>query len=182
MCTPVSTTTDFPRPIPGRECGSCSMCCKVYNVPEINKPAGTWCTHCKPGRGCGIHDALPSQCATFNCMWRIREELPPHWKPDQAKMVISVDPASGYIIVQVDPSMPSAWRRQPYYDQLRLWAKRYLDSGAYVLVGVNYDVTLILPDQDIPLGQMKYHDRIRLLRNGNSYQAIIVPGAVPTSP
>jgi hypothetical protein len=112
-------------------------------------------------------------------MWRIREELPPHWKPDQAKMVISVDPASNYIIVQVDPSMPTAWRRQPYYDQLRLWAKRYLDSGMYVLVGVNYDVTLVLPDQDIPLGQMKYHDRIRLLKTGNSYQAFVVPGEAP---
>jgi hypothetical protein len=49
----------------------------------------------------------------------------------------------------------------------------------YVLVGVNYDVTLILPDQDIPLGQMKYHDRIRLLKTVNSYQAFLVPGAAP---
>ncbi|SFU71649.1 hypothetical protein SAMN05192541_10428 [Bradyrhizobium arachidis] len=23
------------QPVPGRECVSCTLCCKVYNVPEI---------------------------------------------------------------------------------------------------------------------------------------------------
>jgi hypothetical protein len=151
------------------------MCCKVYNVPEIDKPAGKWCTHCKPGKGCTIHDALPSQCAAFNCLWRIEKELPPHWKPDQAKMVVSIDPASNYIIVQVDPSSPTAWRRQPYYDQLRLWAKRNLHLGMYVIVGVNLEATLVLPDQDVPLGRMKYQDRISVRKVGNTYEATVIP-------
>ena len=93
---------------------------------RLGPAAGKWCTHCKPGKGCAIHDALPSQCAEFHCWWRFEEKVPPHWKPDQAKMVITIHPGSGYILVQVDPSTPSAWRRQPYYDQLRLWAKRNL--------------------------------------------------------
>ena len=102
-----------PRPVPGRECGTCSMCCKVYNIAEINKPAGKWCSHCKPGKGCVIHDARPRQCADFNCLWRTEEQLPPHWKPDQAKMVVATHPVSGYVMVQVDQSAPSAWRQAP---------------------------------------------------------------------
>ena len=47
---------------PGRECGGCAMCCKVYTFPEITKPAGVWCKYCKPGKGCTIHDNLPDQC------------------------------------------------------------------------------------------------------------------------
>ncbi len=69
--------------------------------------------------------------------------------------------------MQVDPSTPTAWLRQPYYDQLRLWAKRNPHLGMYVLVGVNYEVTLILPEQDVPLGPMKYTDRIWLRNSGN---------------
>src|SRR5580698_7880286 len=59
--------------VPGRECGSCTLCCKVYHVAEIDKVAGKWCQHCKPGSGCAIHDSLPKQCAEFNCLWRTEE-------------------------------------------------------------------------------------------------------------
>jgi hypothetical protein len=120
------------------------MCCKVYDIPELSKHAGTWCTHRKPGRGCTIHDHLPRQCAEFYCMWRYDEELPPSWKPDKSKMVVTVEPTSKYIIVQVDPNAPTAWRNQPYYDDLRLWAARNLHTGQYVLVAINHDATLAL--------------------------------------
>jgi hypothetical protein len=144
--------------IPGRECGSCTLCCKVYHVPEIDKVAGKWCTHCKPGKGCAIHDTLPRQCADFNCLWRTEETLTPAWKPERAKMVLSIFPQNGFIYVQVDPGAPSAWRKQPYYDQLRRWAEANLQRGRHVIVFVNGDATLIMPDQDVPLGPMKPTD------------------------
>jgi hypothetical protein len=158
------------------------MCCKVYNIPEINKPAGKWCTHCKPGKGCMIHDSPPAQCAEFNCLWRTEEKLPPHWKPDQAKMVITIHPASGYIYVQVDSSASSAWRRQPYYDQLRLWAKNNLQRGIYVVVFINELATLIMPDQDVPLGPLRPTDGIAVRRSGNGYEARLVPGGATPVP
>jgi hypothetical protein len=61
MSASAPITADSTRLVPGRECGSCSMCCKVYNIAEISKPAGKWCSHCKPGKGCVIHDAPPRQ-------------------------------------------------------------------------------------------------------------------------
>jgi len=144
--------------IPGRECGSCTLCCKVYHVPEIDKVAGKWCQHCAPGKGCSIHKAAPAQCAAFNCLWRTEGTLAPAWKPERAKMVLSVFPQNGFIYVQVDPGAPSAWRKQPYYDQLHRWAEASLQRGRHVIVFVNDVATLIMPDQDVPLGAMNPAD------------------------
>jgi hypothetical protein len=167
------------RVIPGRECGTCSLCCKVYNIPELGKPAGKWCQHCTPGKGCGIHQNLPSQCATFNCMWRTEAALPPHWKPEHSKMVVTIFPLNGHIYVQVDSSAPTAWRKQPYHGQLRLWAKNNLPKGIHVVVFVNDDATLIMPDQDMPLGLMKPTDVISVRRSGASgYEVKLVPGEI----
>ena len=41
---------------PGRACGALHLCCKVYALPELEKPPGVWCRHCTPGKGCAIHD------------------------------------------------------------------------------------------------------------------------------
>jgi len=177
---PIAENSDA-RVIPGRECGSCTLCCKVYNIPELGKPAGKWCDHCKPGKGCTIHTSLPSQCAAFNCMWRTEEALPAHWKPDQSKMVITIFPPNGFIYVQVDPGAPSAWRKQPYYGQLRRWAKNNLPKGICVVVFVNDVATVIMPDRDVPLGAMKPTDGISVRRNlasgSAAYEVTVIPGA-----
>jgi hypothetical protein len=171
------------RTIPGRECGSCSMCCKVYNISEINKPAGKWCTHCKPGKGCVIHDALPNQCAEFNCLWRTQETIGPAWKPDQARMVLTSSPLTGFIQVQVDSSTPQAWQKQPYYGQLHQWAKNNLQKGIYVIVFINENATLVMPDQDIAIGPMKPTDGLAVRRNlGGGYEVALVPGGVAPPP
>jgi hypothetical protein len=152
MTAAVSGLSDARAVVPGRECGSCTLCCKVYNVVELGKPPGKWCSHCKPGRGCTIHDNLPSECAVFNCLWRTESAMSMQWKPDQSKMVLTVHPETNNIHVIVDPGLPSAWSRQPYHDQLRLLSKNNMAKGHLVVVFVNELATLILPDQDVQLG------------------------------
>ncbi len=158
------------------------MCCKVYNIPEINKVAGKWCSHCKPGKGCLIHDALPNQCAEFNCLWRTQETIGPAWKPDQAKMVITVSPFSGYIQVQVDASAPQAWRKQPYLGQLQQWARNNLSKGIYIIIFINDNATLIMPEQEVFLGPMLPTDGIAVRRTGNGYEARLIPGGIAVPP
>jgi hypothetical protein len=48
----------------------------------------------------------------------------------------------------------------------------------YVIVGVNLEATLVLPDQDVPLGQMEYQDRISVRKVGNTYEATVIPAPV----
>ncbi len=140
---------------PGRECGSCTLCCKVYNVVELGKAAGKWCSHCKPGRGCTIHDKLPNECAAFNCLWKTMPSMSMQWKPEQSKMVLTLHPETNNIHVVVDPGLPSAWTREPYHGGLRGLAKTNMMKGHLVVVLVNEQATLILPDQDVTIGILK---------------------------
>jgi hypothetical protein len=123
--------------------------------PRNGRVAGKWCRHCKPGKGCVIHEALCDQCALLNCHWRIEPSIPDVLKPDQVKMVVTVSPFRGFIHLQVDPATPMAWRKQPYYDQLHPWTRNNFDKEIYVLVFVNDEATLILPDQDVAIGKPK---------------------------
>lgn len=75
-----------------RECGSCTLCCKLLAVTEIAKPAGIWCEHCTVGAGCQIHsdDKYPPSCKVYNCLWKLREDVPLEFKPDAVKAVMGV--------------------------------------------------------------------------------------------
>ncbi|TDR94545.1 hypothetical protein [Enterovirga rhinocerotis] len=147
-------------PAAGRNCGSCTLCCKVYDVPALEKPAGRWCDHCKPGRGCGIHATRPDHCRAFFCLWMTQTWLGPEWKPERAKMVLTVDPVTSFLLVQVDPGAPNAWRGNPYYGHLKQWAAGAVARGRQVIVFLNKSATVILPDRDVPLGILGPSDRI----------------------
>ena len=52
-----------------RECGDCSVCCEVLEIPAINKPKKTICPNVCDGGGCSIYQERPSECRTFQCIW-----------------------------------------------------------------------------------------------------------------
>jgi hypothetical protein len=147
---------------PGRECGACTMCCKVYALPELAKPAGVWCKHCAPGKGCAIHDGLPNQCRLFFCLWMTDGAMPADWRPDRARFVLSVYPPNGFIYGQVDPGSPAAWRKAPYYDRLRAMAKSLLEQQRHLIMFLGDQATLVMPDEDLPLGKMTAEDNFRI--------------------
>ncbi|GJE55661.1 MULTISPECIES: hypothetical protein [Methylobacterium] len=147
-------------PAPGRACGACTLCCKVYDVPAVESVAGQWCRHTRAGQGCGIHATRPQHCRSFHCLWMTESWLGPEWKPDRAKMVLTLDPVSRSMNVQVDPGQPNVWRREPYYGQLRRWAAASLPLKRHVLVHHNKTTTLVLPDRDVTLGVFAEGDRL----------------------
>ena len=147
-------------PAPGRACGTCTLCCKVFDVPALEKPAGQWCRHCKPGRGCGIHETRPAHCRSFHCLWMTEGWIGPEWKPERSKMVLTIDPGTRFLLVQVDPGNAAAWKREPYYGQLKRWAAASIPQKRHVVVFLNKSATVILPDRDVPLGHIAPDDRI----------------------
>jgi hypothetical protein len=90
----------------------------------------------------------------------VQSWLGPEWKPDRARMVLSIDPATRFLFVQVDPGQAGAWRREPYYGQLKAWATASARQKRHVVVFVNKSATLVLPDRDMPLGVMGPGDRL----------------------
>jgi hypothetical protein len=175
---PVAMSLISSQPLGGaaRQCGSCALCCKVYHVPALDKPAGVWCRHCEPGVGCAIHATRPAHCRQFFCLWMTDPNVPAAWKPDRSRIVLSIFPGNGFLYAQVDPGSPQAWRKAPYYDDLRGMAKRLADDNRHVIVFVGDVATLIMPEEAVPLGKMSAQDNFRVEAafgpKGPTYRAV----------
>jgi len=74
----------------GRECGACTICCKVLPIraPEFRKAANVLCEHCDEGRGCRIYQTRPKFCRSFHCEWRLGPGVPATWRPDKSGIFI----------------------------------------------------------------------------------------------
>lgn len=77
------------------------MCCKVMQIDALSKPKLEWCPHCSIGKGCNIHSVKPQECADFQCLWLMNENIDDKYKPDRMKVVIYPH-VNGYIIADCD--------------------------------------------------------------------------------
>ncbi|HLY57275.1 MAG TPA: hypothetical protein VKS60_17050 [Stellaceae bacterium] len=136
----------------GRSCGSCTLCCKVLPVPELDKPQGVWCSNCKPGGGCLIHPIRPQVCRGFFCGYLTVDNLGEEWKPERCRFVIMGELDGSRIGIHVDPDRPDAWRREPFYSRFKEWAARAVPIRGQVVVWVQRRITVIFPDRDVDLG------------------------------
>jgi hypothetical protein len=161
-----------PAIVPGRSCGTCSLCCKVYMIRELGKPAGRWCVHRVRGSGgCGIHPDRPRSCRDFFCSWLVDPNLGAEWKPEVSRFVLSADATHRAIMVTVDPGRPLAWKRAPYYAVLKQFSEVFFRIDQKVLVSLGGQVTVVLPDRDVPLGALLPGDEIVVRREGLTYGA-----------
>ena len=154
-----------------RECGTCTLCCKVMGIVELDKPRSRWCDHAMPGRGCAIYDQRPHSCRVFSCLWLLDEGLGEEWKPEKSKLVIVPDNDGRATRVYVDASSPDAWKREPYYHSLLDFMQTGLMEGRLLFINVGNKNGLLLPDgkdgwrlED--LGKIQAGDEIRLKRIG----------------
>ena len=75
-----------------RQCGCCTLCCKLLPVKSIGKKALTKCEHQRTGRGCAIHDRLPTACRVWSCGWLLQEGTTELSRPDRSHYVIDLMP------------------------------------------------------------------------------------------
>ncbi len=87
-----------------KACGDCTLCCKVMAIEQLAKPAGSWCPHCKPGRGCLVYADRPAECQNFSCLWRVDDRLDQRWKPGKSKFVLTT--SEDGIEIRCDPGFP----------------------------------------------------------------------------
>lgn len=149
--------TDSPK-----QCGDCSLCCKLLGIAEIEKPHGDWCPHFVRGTGCGIYADRPDSCRTFMCQWLTSPFLGPEWKPSVCKMVLDVRP--DMLVVHVDPATSHVWRTEPYYSAFRQMAAKGLSTGAMVMVMERGHSTIILPDRELDMGITAPNARFQMKR------------------
>jgi Fe-S-cluster containining protein len=155
--------------VPGRSCGTCTLCCKVAAVEEIAKPIGAWCPHCIRQKGCAIYQERPASCRTFYCQWMLAKGLGPEWKPERAKFALIKSAGGTHLTALVDPGFPSAWRRSPYYENLKHWAveaAQKLPDLWLVDAMIGPRCIVILPDREVDIGILGADEMIRLEYTG----------------
>lgn len=97
-------------PVPGKSCGSCTSCCKIPALDELQKPAGVVCSNCAVGVGCRIYADRPSSCRTFMCGWIYNPHMGPELKPERCGVLIWEWTERRWVVATADPDRPEAWR------------------------------------------------------------------------
>lgn len=129
-----------------RTCGTCTLCCRLPEIEEFDKPANAWCENCVEGQGCAIYDERPQLCRDFLCQWITNDTLGPEWEPSISNMMVYRQ--GQQITVLVDPDNSPKWNREPYLGQLRRWAAESARDGGYVIVFAGDDVAKIKPSAE----------------------------------
>ena len=140
-----------------RTCSTCSMCCKLLDVPEVKQPH-QWCRHAAPGGGCNIYPDRPLRCRAFTCAWLLDERLDEKWFPARSKIVVDakMDDQTPVVVFHVDPAYPERWREKPYYQGIKLMARRGLCgmNGRFwqTIVVIGTRRLIVLPNREVAYG------------------------------
>lgn len=139
-----------PLPTLARECGGCTLCCKVMGVNALNKAPGTWCAHCDIGKGCRIYETRPDGCRNFQCGFLTMPELDERFRPSTCHFVVNA--TAERFEIHVDQQRPDAWRKQPYYSWIKQMSRRAQARKMVAMVFVGKRCWAIYPDRDDDLG------------------------------
>lgn len=95
-----------------KECGSCTMCCKLTEVPELQKPVNEWCPACEIGTGCNHYETRPQSCTSFSCDWLL-SEMKDDLRPDRCGVVFEKMNGEDIVLVL------RAYKEQELSDRVR---------------------------------------------------------------
>jgi hypothetical protein len=132
-----------------RTCGSCTLCCKILGIVELDKPQGRWCAVCKPGVGCQAYDQRPQSCRDFSCAWLTSDFVPDELKPDRSKVVLALDMGGARLVAY--PDSPADWRREPMQSFLKQQSARS-GGGWHVVLRFGDQMSLVKPDGVFDMG------------------------------
>ena len=101
------------------------------------------------------------------------------WKPSQSRLIISNELAQNRINIHVDLARPDAWRKQPYYGDLKTWSRHITADHGQLVVFVGDRQIVILPDHDVDLGIVDPQELVVIAETpaangGRTYEAYAV--------
>ena len=64
------------------------------------------------------------------------------------------------LAAHVDPSRPDAWKAEPFYSQLKAWARLAAPKQNHVVICIGPQTIAILPDRDVDLGLVRHDELI----------------------
>jgi hypothetical protein len=109
-----------------RQCGECTLCCKLLPVVSLDKKANEKCQFQKFHKGCGVYNTskMPLECHVWNCRWLVNDDTADLSRPDRSHYVVDLFPdwigirdndtgeEQRFEVVQIwcDPNHPEAHR------------------------------------------------------------------------
>lgn len=118
-----------------RSCGTCRLCCTLFPVHPLQKPAGTRCAHENPdpeGPGCTITgtDRRPAECGLYACGW-LSGIGPDAWRPDRVGYLWNVDPWNQEIVIkEARPGVSRTEEAMEFFDILATRLGQVAGDGA----------------------------------------------------
>jgi len=64
------------------------------------------------------------------------------------------------IAIHVDPSDPTAWQREPFFQQIKAFATRAADTKQQVAVYIKNRVIVIFPHKEVDVGTINPGDHL----------------------
>jgi len=95
------------------ECGDCTLCCEIFPVRWLDKPANSPCTFCD--KGCLIHSEKPQECKDFNCAYAQSGSANIKYRPDKCGIVFEkISDRIFYGTLDPKKQIPDEGRNQIY--------------------------------------------------------------------
>lgn len=116
-----------------RQCGDCTLCCKLLPVKPLGKLANQRCAY-QRRTGCRVYHTfhMPTECKLWNCRWLTNDDTANLSRPNRVGYVIDTvpdfitgrphdggpDKTMEAVQIWVDPQQPNAWRDPDLLDYL----------------------------------------------------------------
>lgn len=94
------------------ECGGCTLCCKMLDVPWMDAPSGNLCVECSEGVGCRIFATADPRCRSFACVYRQSDKCGDELRPDRCRVVFEKLSDTMMFGSAVGPNLADAAARQ----------------------------------------------------------------------
>lgn len=136
-----------------RSCGSCTLCCKVLAIKELDKPANTWCQHAMKSVGCKIYATRPISCQTFICAWISSSALGPELRPDKIHGVLTATTDGKNLVLFEDPGY-SGYAA----NALKHVIDNFINDRVHFVIVVTGDRRRLIGDTELIAGMGSIHE------------------------
>jgi len=113
-----------------RQCGDCTLCCKMLYVSVYESPIGEYCKHCIPDNSCSIHEERHTLCRTFDCLWIKQTQIPESYRPDRCHVLFELPSHSLVYWAHVDDDYPDAYKT----DEVQKIIRKINEAGHAVVM------------------------------------------------